>query len=60
MVIQILVEDSLKEAYEQPGGKQAVEGAVLRTLFQLRDALQGRLSCQPYSRGFIGTTAEQK
>jgi hypothetical protein len=45
----------MKEAYEQPGGKQAVEGAVLRTLFQLRDTLHDRISRQSVlSRGYIG------
>jgi hypothetical protein len=55
MEIKILVEDSLQEAYESPGGRQQVEGAVLRTLFQLRDSLQDRISRQSVlSRGYIG------
>jgi hypothetical protein len=60
MIIQIVVEDSMKDAYEQPGGKQAVEGAALRKLFELRDALNDRQSRATFSRGFIGTAKEQQ
>jgi hypothetical protein len=57
MVIQIIVEDSMQEVYDQPGAKQAVEGAALRKLFELRDAWQDRVSRQSVlSRGFQGTT----
>jgi hypothetical protein len=56
MVIQIIVEDSMQEVYQQPGAKQQVEGAVLKTLFQIRDTMQDRISRQSVlSRGFQGT-----
>jgi hypothetical protein len=55
LLIQVIVEDSLQEVYDQPGAKQAVEGAVLRTLFQIRDTMQDRISRQSVlSRGFVG------
>jgi hypothetical protein len=55
MQIIVTVEDSLQEAYEQPEAKQQVEGAVLRTLFQIRDTMQDRISRQSVlSRGFVG------
>jgi len=56
MVIEIVVEDGLKEVYDSPGAKQAIEQAVFRKLFELRDALHDRQSRQSVmSRGFIGT-----
>ena len=56
MVIQILVEDSMAEIYEQPGVKQQVEGAVLRTLFSARDAYHERLSRTQPRGNYIGIT----
>jgi hypothetical protein len=54
--IKIIVEDSMQEVYEQPGAKQQVEGAVLRTLFAIRDMQHDKLSRQSVlSRGYVGT-----
>jgi hypothetical protein len=51
----VIVEDSMKEIYDSPGAKQQVDGAVLRTLFAIRDVLQDKISRQGVlSRGFIG------
>ena len=55
LIIQVIVEDSMKEIYDSPGAKQQVNGAVLRTLFAIRDVLQDKISRQGVlSRGFIG------
>ncbi len=56
MVIEILVEDSMKEIVDLPGSKQQIEGAVLRTLFQLRDAYHERLSRTQPRGNFVGIT----
>jgi len=56
MQIIIEVEDGLKEVYDSPGAKTAVEQAVFRKLFELRDALHDRQSRQAVrSYGYIGT-----
>jgi hypothetical protein len=60
MIIQIVVEDTMQEIYDSPGAKQQVEAAVLRKLFELRDAYHARQSHQTFSRGFIGTAKDQK
>jgi hypothetical protein len=55
MIIEIVVEDSMKEIYDLPGAKQQVEAAALRKLFELRDAWSDRVSRQSVlSRGFVG------
>jgi hypothetical protein len=54
--IKIIVEDSMQEVYEQPGAKQEVDGAVLKTLFRLRDSMHDRQSRQAVrSYGYVGT-----
>lgn len=59
MIIEIVVEDELKVVLDQPGNKLAVETAVHKKLFELRDAYYAKLSRQSVmSRGFIGTTKQ--
>jgi len=60
MEVKILVEDSLKEVYEQPGVKQAIETAVHKEFLKQRDDYYARQSRQTFSRGFVGTAKEQK
>ena len=55
----IRLEDSLKEVVDLPGNMTQIEGAVLRKVFELRDAFTARQSRQPYSRGYIGTGTEK-
>ena len=56
MVIEVIVEDGLKEVIESPGARQAIEQVVFTKLFQLRDALHDRQSRQAVrSYGYIGT-----
>ena len=59
MIIQIVVEDQLKEVIEAPGNKQAIETACYKKIFELRDAFFEKASRQSVmSRGFIGTSKQ--
>lgn len=59
MIIQIIVEDSLKEVIESPGAKLAIETACHKRILELRDAWLDKQSRQSVlSRGYRGTSKE--
>lgn len=56
MIIQIVIEDDLKEVLDQPGNMRAVEIACQKRIMELRDAYHEKLSRgSVLSRGYLGT-----
>jgi hypothetical protein len=56
VIIEVQVEDDLKQIVEEPAAKRAIEQAVHRVILDLKQAHWDKLSRQSVmSRGFIGT-----
>ena len=57
MIVQIFIEDDMKEVLDQPGNALAAETAFRKRLMELRDAYFEKLSRHSVmSRWYIGVT----